>query len=96
MEIINEKVLLDDADYRELFSLFCSPTRYELSQIYSKENDHYYEKVDLEEEYTLTQEKREFSIDAWRSVLLFLNRKGFFLTKDEGKVSLSFIKEELG
>ncbi len=95
MEIINEKVLLDEADYRELFSLFCSPTRYELLQIYSKENNYYYEKVDLQEEYTLTQEKREFSIDAWRSVLLFLNRKGFLLIKNEGKVKLSFIKEEL-
>ncbi|MEP7147795.1 MAG: hypothetical protein ABI857_02835 [Acidobacteriota bacterium] len=95
MQIVSEKILLNDADYKELFSLFCSPTQYEVSQLYSKESDHYFEKEDLQEEYELTQEKREFSIDAWRSVLTFLNRKGFFLVKDGNEVSLSFIEEEL-
>lgn len=96
MQIIDNKILLNDADYKELFSLFCSPTSYEVSQIYSKENDHYFEKVDLQEECELTQEKREFGIDAWRSVLTFLHRKGFFLAKDGNEISLSFIEEKLG
>lgn len=95
MQIINGKISLDDEDLKEIFSLFCSPTRYEVEQIYSNENNHFYLKVSLQEEYSLVQEKREFSIDAWRSVLLFLYKKGFVLVKDENRIDLSFVENEI-
>lgn len=95
MQINGDQISLNDADFKELFSLFCSPTSYEVSQIYSKESGFYFEKVELQEEYELSQEKKEFAIDAWRSVLIFLNRRGFSLAKDGKNVDLSFIEEEL-
>lgn len=76
------RLLLNDDDLRELFALFSSPTLYEREQIYNPEEANFYMKEDLAREYALTQDRREFAIDAWRSVLFFLSRNQFSLTKD--------------
>jgi len=93
MKISDNQILLDDDDYKEIFSLFCSPTQYERVQIYLPESDHYFRKVDLQEEYSLNQETKEFSVDAWRSVLSFLGRNGLSLLRDGKELNLSFSDE---
>lgn len=95
MKIETHAIDLDPDDYKELFSIFCSPTDYEISQIYDPDSDHYFKKVKLDEEYSLTQERREFSIDAWRSVIMFLKNKGFSLSKNKEEINLSFIERNL-
>lgn len=95
MRIINKKILLEDEDLKEIFSLFCSPTKYEVEQIYSDKSSLSYRNVNLQEEYSVTLEKKEFSIDAWRSILLFLHRKGVNLLKDGEEINLSFIEKEI-
>ena len=89
------KVLLNDEDLKELFSLFTSPTKYEVEQVYDKESSHYHLNINLEEEYDLTEEKREYALDAWRAVLYFLHRKGFSLVRNKEKIDLSFIENHL-
>ena len=92
MEVKNNRISLDDSDWKEIFSLFCSPTQYEIGQIYSEGDDQFYQTRDLNREHTLTQEEREFAIDAWRSVLYFLRAKGFTLSLGKEEVDLEFIK----
>jgi hypothetical protein len=82
------KISLTDDELKELFALFSSPTEYELKQIYNKQEGNFYQSEDLSEEYVLTQEKREFSKDAWRAVTYFLYRKGFTLVREGIKYDL--------
>ena len=87
-------MILNDSDFKELFSLFTSPTKYEREQIYNPNSGHYYLDVELSGEYVLTEEKREFGLDAWRAVTYFLHRKGYSLCKDGTSIDLSFSEEE--
>jgi len=73
------KVTLTDEDLRELFAFFSSPTDEELHRVLNPSHTNFYKQENLEEEYTLTQERREFAVDAWRAVTYFLHRKGFSL-----------------
>ena len=79
---------------KEVFSLFTSSTAYELHQIDDPANEHYFERVNLMEEYTLSYEKREFAIDALRRVFAFLHRHGYRLEKDGKTLSLDGISEQ--
>ena len=85
--------LLTEDDLREMFSLFCSPTKFEREQVYDTHSEHYFAKVRLSEEYSLTQEKREFALDAWRAVISFLNSRGYCLLQEGEQLSLSFIDD---
>jgi hypothetical protein len=80
---VNNSIHLSDDDLRELFSLFSSPTEDELAQIYSESHRLYFKNENLDEEYTLQQERGEFARDAWRAVLLYLNRHGYEIRKKE-------------
>jgi hypothetical protein len=76
------KVTLSDEDLRQLFAFFSSPTDDELRQVLNPSHTNFYKNENLEAEYTLTQERREFAEDAWRAVTYFLYRKGFNLCRD--------------
>jgi hypothetical protein len=76
------RVTLSDEDLRELFALFSSPTDDELRQVLNPSHTNFYKLENLEAEYTLTQERREFALDAWRAVTYFLHRKGFNLYRN--------------
>ena len=84
-------VELTDSDLKEIFSLFTSPSEYEVAQIYDPQSEHYFQKVDLNEEYSLTEEQREYAIDALRAVIHFIRSKGYSLCKDGEEIKLSFI-----
>jgi hypothetical protein len=71
-----------DEELQEIFALFSSPTDDERRRIYEPSNHLYFKLEDLEQEYDLTQEKREFAYDAWRAVMYFLHRRGFTLSKN--------------
>ena len=76
------KVTLSDEDLRELFAFFSSPTDEELHQVLSPSHTNFYKQENLDAEYSLTQERREFALDAWRAVTYFLYRKGFNLCRN--------------
>ena len=71
-----------------------SATKFEKVQVYDEQSDNYFQNVQLSEEYSLTEESREFALDAWRAVISFLNSNGYSLTKDGRIVRLSFSAEE--
>jgi hypothetical protein len=71
-----------DEELQEMFALFSSPTDEERQSIYEPSNRLYFKLEELEQEYNLTQEKREFADDAWRAVAYFLHRRGFVLGKN--------------
>ena len=85
---------LSEDDLKEIFALFCSATRFEKLQVYDEQSDHYFHKAQLSEEYSLTEETREFALDAWRAVISFLNSKGYSLSKDGRIIRLSFSDDE--
>lgn len=96
MIVETNAIHLEPDDYKELFSIFSSSTDFEIRQIYDPESNHYFKKVRLAEEYSLTQERQEFAVDAWRSVIVFLKNRSFSLkTRDGAEVDLSFIEGEL-
>lgn len=82
------RVLLSDEDMQELFALFSSPTDDELHQVFDPSHTNFYKLENLDAEYSLTQERREFAEDAWRAVTYFLHRKGFRLYKNEVEFDL--------
>jgi hypothetical protein len=90
MKDINNVLNLSQEDLKEIFALFTSPTQHEKEQIYDQLSEHYFLKINLFTEYSLTEEKREFAIDAWRAVIYFLYRKGYSLHKEDVEVDLSF------
>jgi hypothetical protein len=90
----NNPVALTDDDLKEIFSLFTSSTKYERDQVYDKQSGHYFLEVDLFDEHTLTEEKREYALDAWRAVTYFLHSKGYSLCRDGEKINLSFSVDE--
>ena len=83
MSEVQEPIQLTDENLRELFALFSSPTDEEVEQIYSNSHRLFFKNEKLDEEYTLCQEKREFACDAWRAVLLFLDRHGYEVRKQK-------------
>jgi len=85
---------LSEDDLKEIFALFSSATKFEKLQVYDEQSDNYFQNVQLSEEYSLTEETREFALDAWRAVISFLNSNGYSLTKDGRIVRLSFSAEE--
>lgn len=90
----NDTILLNEDHLREIFSLFSSPTKFERDQIYDPQGEDYFANVSLSDEYSLTQEKREFALDAWRAVISFLNSQGYCLSKDGVVLPLSFIEND--
>jgi len=93
MIVTDLKVEFSEADLREVFALFSSPSAYEMGQVYDPASDHYFERVDLSEEYNLSYEKREFAIDALRASFDFLHRHGYRIEKDGRVISLEGILE---
>ncbi len=87
-------IVLSEDDLKEIFALFSSATKFEKLQVYDEQSDHYFHNVRLSEEYSLTEETREFALDAWRAVISFLNSNGYSLSKDGRIVRLSFSDDE--
>jgi hypothetical protein len=85
---------VDENDLKEIFALFTSATEYEREQVYDRQDDHFFMNADLSGEYSLTQERREYALDAWRAVCFFLHSKGYSLCKDGREVSLAFSADE--
>jgi len=85
---------LSDNDLREIFSLFTSVTTYERELIYDSQSEHNFLRIDLYEEYSLTQEAREYALDAWRAVVFFLHSKGYKLYREGQVIDLSFSNSE--
>jgi hypothetical protein len=73
---------LTEQDFLEIFALFTSPVNEEREQVYDEASRFYYRKQNLAEEYSVTQEKKEFAVDAWRAITYFLHRHGYGLKKD--------------
>jgi hypothetical protein len=71
MNISDHKIDFSEDDLKEVFALFSSSSEYELKQSYDPTSEHYFERILPLDEYELSQEKREFSIDALRSVFAF-------------------------
>lgn len=86
--------MLSEDDLKEIYSLFTSSTQHERKQVYDEHSDHHFLSVRLGDEYSLTEEKREFALDAWRAVINFLHLKGYSLCRDGQTVSLAFSLEE--
>ena len=87
-------ITLSENDLKEIFSLLTSVTVHERDQIYELSSEFYFLNVDLSEEYSLTEEKREYALDAWRSVIYFLYSKGYKLQKNNEVIDLSFSDDE--
>ena len=83
-------IALSEDDLKEICALFSSATKFEKLQVYDEQSDNYFQNVQLSEEYSLTEETREFALDAWRAVISFLNSNGYSLSKDSVIVSLTF------
>ena len=88
--------ILSEDDLRELFAVFSSPTDDELRQVFNPSHTNFYKLEDLEAEYSLTQERREFAQDAWRAVIYFLHSRGFILSRDGIEFDLGTSSEYFG
>ncbi len=94
MVFSSEQIILNEEDLKEIFSLFSSSTRYEKEQAFDESSDNYFLKIELFDEYSLTEEKREFALDAWRAVVHFLYLRGYSICRDEKRNDLSFSIDE--
>lgn len=95
MKVNKREIVLNEKDLKEIFGLLTSPTKNEKAQSYQQGTGHYFKDENLSEEYNLTQEKREFALDAWRAVVFLLHARGLaVITKKGEKVDLSFIEKE--
>jgi len=92
MRVSSKPISLTEDDLKEIFSLFTSSTKYERDQVYDKNSGHYYFDIEPFDEYTLSQEKREYALDAWRAVIYFLHSKGYSLCKNDERADLAFIE----
>jgi hypothetical protein len=93
MSISVKPIVLTENDLKEIFSLFTSSTAFEREQIYDANSEHHFLKLNPMDEYTLTEEKREYALDAWRAVIFFLHSRGYVLTKDGERYDLSLIDD---
>ena len=91
---LDDTIEFSETDFKEVFSLFASSTAHEVNQIDDPASEHYFERVDLMKEYELSYERREFAVDALRSVFAFLNRHGYRLEKDGEIFSLDGISKQ--
>ena len=76
------EIALTEENLQEIFALFTSPSNEEKEQVYDPSCRFYFGKQDLTAEYSLTEERKEFAVDAWRAVTYFLHRHGYSLVKD--------------
>ena len=81
-------IRLTTEQYQELFALFSSCSKEEIEQVYDSNSHLSFRNEHLLDQYELCEEKIEFAIDAWRSVLLFLARHGYALSKDGQSIDL--------
>ena len=88
MKLTDNTIEFSERDFKEVFSLFTSASTHELNQVDDPTNDHYFDQVDLMEQYELCFEKREFAIDALRAVLAFLHRHGYRLEENGNVLGL--------
>jgi len=93
MRVSDSKIEFSDADLKEVFALFSSSTAYELNQVDDPANEHYFERVNLMEEYELSYARQDFAVDALRAVLAFLHRHGYRIEKGGEVLSLGGISE---
>ena len=84
---------LSNDDLKEVFSLFSSSTTYEINQIYDVNNDLYFKLENLNEEYELVLEKKEFALGSLRAVLYYLVTHGYEVKKGNNKIDLEDIKK---
>lgn len=82
-------VVLSEENLQEIFALFSSATNEEKDMVYDPSHRLFFKNERLDEEYHLTQEKREFAIDAWRAVTYFLYRQGYKISKGGGECDLA-------
>jgi hypothetical protein len=94
MSMSSKPIVLTEDNLKEIFSLFTSSTVYERDQVYDKNSGHYFLEVNPLDEYTLTEEKREYALDAWRAVIYFLHSRGYLVAKDGERWDLSFIEDD--
>ncbi len=85
----------NENDLKEIFALFTSVTLDELNQIYDSKNRHYFENEKLDDEYNLSQAKREFASDSLRSVLYFLTKHGYRITKANEEIDPDYVLQSL-
>lgn len=76
MDTKNGEIFLSEDDLKEIFALFSSVTQHEKNQAYGQDRRFAHSNIDLDEEYQLSEPKRDFALDAWRAVLSFLMLKG--------------------
>ncbi|MBI1759822.1 MAG: hypothetical protein HYR56_00155 [Acidobacteria bacterium] len=88
MRISDGKIEFAESDLKEVFGLFTSCSKQELDWNYDPARQDFFEQIVLLEEYELTQERREFALDALRATLFFLYHAGYQLEKDGRVVSL--------
>jgi len=93
MNISSKPITLSEDDLKEIFSLFTSVTKFERDQIYDRDSDHHFLRIQSLDEYALTEEKREYALDAWRAILYFLHSRGYSLCRNDWRGDLSFIEE---
>jgi hypothetical protein len=93
MNLTDSEIEFIEADLKEVFALFSSPSEYELRQTYDPNSEHYFETIVLPEEYELTEPKREFALDSLRAVMSFLHRHGYRIEKNGKTLSLEGIME---
>ena len=93
MKISDREIEFSETDLKEVFGLFTSPSRQELHWNYDSARPDFFEQIDLSVEYELTQEKREFALDALRATLFFLHYSGYQLEKDGKVLSLKGITD---
>lgn len=83
---------ITESDLKEIFALFSSPTNYELkTMIYNPNNKLYYKNEKLDEEYSLTQSKKDFAEDSLRAVLYYLVKHDYEIKKGNVVVDIDFI-----
>jgi hypothetical protein len=93
MRFSGDRIEFSDDDLKEVFALFTSSTAYELGQADDPSSEHYFGRVNLSEEYELCYAKQDFAIDALRSVLAFLHRRGYRVEKDGEVLGLEGVSE---
>lgn len=93
MNVAGKAIALTEDDLKEIFSLFTSSTKYERDQVYDKNSGHHFLDIESLDEYSLTEEKREYALDAWRAIIYFLHSRGYSLNKDDWRSDLSFIED---
>lgn len=94
MKLEKNRVFLEEEDLKKVFALFTSCTQDEKRQVLDESSARYFKKENLSEEYELRMTKRDFAIDAWRSVLAFLQSQGVKIKLNDSEISLSFVESE--